>query len=160
MSCCFKMGNKANIRERHNLDKYKSAFLQLPQILPIHHIQGISLSEKKPAQDVVIQAVYQQLLENRDMRSFFDPHLLNSKKPRHISSFMPLISSQICKRFCSRQQPPWSSYFTHLSHFRNLDSATQVYYKDFSPFFSYSLNMSTSILNYALHKVPLSLTLM
>lgn len=87
---------------------------------------------KKTAQDVIIQTVYQKLLENRNMRSFFDPHLLNSKKPRHISSFMLLIPPWICKRLFSRQQPPWSSQFTHLSHLRNLDSATQVYYKDFS----------------------------
>lgn len=138
---CFKWETKQTIGKDTIQTNTKLFFTAYPNLS--HHIQDISYLEKKTNPNTsIIQTVYQEFLGNRNMGRFFDPHLLNRslKKPRHVSSFKQLISPWICKTFCRRQPPPYSFYLTHLSHFRNLDSATQVYYKDFLPFFTCIFN--------------------
>lgn len=95
------------------------------------------------------------------MRSFFDPICLTglwrSQDRFHHSS--SLFHPGTVKCFAAGNNHLKSCYLTYLSHFRNLDGATQVYYKDFSSFFTCIFNTGNSLLNDALHKVSLSLTL-
>lgn len=59
--------------------------------------------------------------------------------------------------FCGRQRQ--RSYLAHLSHFGDLDGASQLHDKHFFPSFTFSFNASTFSVNNALYKVTFSAAL-